>query len=135
MKKYVFTVRDDICVKNGKDVNATMLLEKMRLYGTVEDYDRNMVAVKAEYQTVIDDVSARYDAIKSQNLTSEEIQLVNLYRSLRAEATAQYEAEVAKVKKELGTENDSLRQQLADVKAEHESRVAKIAEILANKPM
>lgn len=132
MKKYVFTVKDDVCAKNNKDVNATALLEKMRLYGTVESYDSNMVAVKAEYQSVIDELTARYDAIKSLNLSADEISLVNLYRSLKAETAAAYVAEVNTVKAELGAENEALKKQLEDIKVENEGRIAKIAAILAS---
>lgn len=130
MKKYVFTVRDDVCTKNGKDVNATALLEKMKLYGTVEDYDRNMAAVKAEYQSVIDDVTARYEAIKNLNLSNSEVQIVNLFRTLLSEETARYVAEVEAVKKQYGEENDALKKQLEDIKAEHENRLAQITAIL-----
>ncbi len=121
MRKLVVTIRDDICTANGKDVNATALIEKIKLYGTVEDYDVNMTAVKAEYQTVINEVSARYEAIKSLNLTQDEITFLNLYRKLKAETAAVHVAE-----------KEALAKQLADVKAEQEGRIAKIAAILAS---
>ena len=33
MKKVVFTIKDDVCAANNRDVNATNLLEKMKLRG------------------------------------------------------------------------------------------------------
>ena len=39
MKKIIFTVKDDVCAANGKDLNATDLINKMKEYGSVESYD------------------------------------------------------------------------------------------------
>lgn len=121
MEKLVVTIRDDICSKNGKDVNATALKEKIKLYGTIENYDVTMTAVKSEYQTVINDLTARYDAIKSLNLTTDEITLLNIYRKLKAENEAVHVAE-----------KEELKKQLTDIKTENEGRIAKIAAILAS---
>lgn len=126
LKRYVFTVRGDVCDANNKDRNATALIEKMCQYGTVEDYDTHVAAVKAEYQAVYDDLNVRYEQIKNQKLTKSEIQLVNLLRSLMTEEMSRYAAEVEAVKKQYGDENEALRNQLAEIKAEHESRIAKI---------
>ena len=121
MTKYVVTIRDDICERNGKDVNATVWLDKTKLYGTVEDYDVNMTAVKAEYQAVINELTARYDAVKSLNLSSDEIALLNVYRKLKAETAAVHVAE-----------NEALKKQLTDIKAENDGRNAKILALLAS---
>jgi hypothetical protein len=119
MKKYVFTVREDTCIANEKDVNATRVLEVMRSYGTVEDYDTHVAVIKQEYQDALDDVVAQNEAIKAQNLTDEEIELVNDYRRLRARAVQTYIAE-----------NERLSTTLEEVKAEHEKTIEIIAKVI-----
>lgn len=119
MKAFVFTVKDDVCTANNKDVNATKILEVMRTYGTVEDYDEHFKGIKATYQASLDNVVAQNEAIKEQNLTSDEIQLVNEYRKLRAKATQSYI-----------TENDVLRKQLEEIQAENEKRNDAIAVLI-----
>lgn len=117
MKKYVFTVKDDVCLANGKDVNATRVLEVMATYGTVENYDDVVATIKAEYQEALDNVVAQNEAIKAQNLTVEEIAIVNEYRRQRAIAVQGYIEE-----------NTALNKTLEDVKARHEQTL----EIIAN---
>ena len=119
MKKYVFTVKDDVCIANDKDVNATRILEVMATYGAVEDYDTHIAQLKAEYQATLDNVVAQNEAIKQQNLTDEEIALVNEYRKLRAKAVQAYI-----------DENGRLTSQLEEIKAEYENRISLISEII-----
>lgn len=115
MKSYVFTVREDICAANGKDVTATNLLEKMKLYGSVEDFDSVIAKGKAEYQLAVDNLKAQLTAISEQKLTAEEIKLVKVYRDCKNSTD-----------KELLAKIDSLTKQLEDIKAENESRIEKI---------
>jgi uncharacterized damage-inducible protein DinB len=122
MKKYVFTVKDDVCLANEKDVNAVRVLEVMKTYGSVEDYDAHIAAVKNEYQEALDNVVAQNEAIKQQNLTDEEIALVNEYRKQRAKAVQTYI-----------DENARLNQTLETVKAEHEKTIAIIANVINKK--
>lgn len=122
MKKYVFTVKDDVCLANGKDVNATRVLEVMATYGTVEDYDDVVAKIKAEYQEALDNVVAQNEAIKQQNLTEEEIALVNEYRKQRAKAVQAYI-----------DENTKLTTQLEEIKTEYENRITLISEIIGKK--
>lgn len=122
MKKYVFTVRDDTCIANEKDVNATRVLEVMRTYGTVEDYDTHVAVIKKEYQDALDNVVAQNEAIKAQNLSDEEVELVNQYRLLRARAVQTYIAE-----------NERLSATLEEVKAEHEKTIEIIANVINKK--
>ena len=122
MKKYVFTVRDDTCIANEKDVNATRVLEVMRTYGTVEDYDTHVAVIKKEYQDALDNVVAQNEAIKAQNLSDEEVELVNAYRLLRARAVQTYIAE-----------NERLSATLEEVKAEHEKTIEIIANVINKK--
>ena len=90
MKQYVFTVDENICLANNKDVTAANLLGVMETYGQVEDYDSHFAAEKAKVQAVIDGLVAKYDAIESQKLTEDEIRLVNLFRELKANAVKVY---------------------------------------------
>lgn len=122
MKKYVFTVKDDVCLANGKDVNATHVLEVMKTYGTVEDYDAVIAKIKAEYQEALDNVVAQNEAIKQQNLSDEEIALVNEYRKQRARAVQVYIEENAKLNKTL-----------EEVKIEHERTIELISNVINKK--
>ena len=119
MQKFVFTVKDDVCTANGKDVNATRILEVMHKYGTVEEYDTVVAGLKQEYQNVLDNVVAQNEAIKEQNLTADEIAMINAYRTQRAIA----------VQKHID-ENTVLRDQLTEVKNEIEARKAIINKAL-----
>ena len=132
LEKYVFTVSGKIMDDNGKDESKVPeLIALMKKYGTVESYDGNMASVKSEYLAEYNALKAKYEAIKGLNLSSDEIQLVNLFRTLKAEATATVTAEADKAKAVADAENASLRKQLEDVKAEQENRVAKIMAALA----
>ena len=122
MKKFVFTVKDDVCLANGKDVNATKVLEVMKTYGTVEDYEVVISKIKGEYQEALDNVVAQNEAIKQQNLTDEEIALVNEYRRQRAKAVQVYIDENAKLNKTL-----------EEVKAKHEQTLELISNVINNK--
>ncbi len=119
MKKYVFTVKEDICNENGKDVTAANLLEKMLLYGTVEDYEDVVAASHCEHQAIIDNLKAQYEAIKDQKLTSEEIKLVNSYREIKAISDRAADAKI-----------QSLTKQLADITAEFERRIERIKAVI-----
>ena len=122
MKKIVLTVNDAVCLKNGKDVNATQLLEVMRTYGEVTDFDAEVAGIKQEYQETLDEVVAQNEAIKAQNLTEEEIEIVNSYRTQRAKAVQTYIDENAK-----------LTQTLDEVKTEHERTIEIIANVINKK--
>ena len=115
MKKYVFTVRDDVCIANGKDAEATELLAKMKLYGTVEDYDRANATMKAEYQANIDNLTAQLTAIKEQELTADEIDMVLAYR-----------ANKAKISEKFINRIDELEGELVEIKNEEQIRCEKI---------
>lgn len=122
MKKYVFTVKDDVCLANGKDVNATQVLEVMKTYGAVEDYDTVIAKIKAEYQEALDNVVAQNEAIKHQNLSDEEIAIVNEYRKQRAKAVQVYIEE-----------NANLSKTLEEVKVEHEKTIELISNVINKK--
>ena len=119
MKKYVFTVKDDVCALNGKDINATELLEVMKHYGSVEDFEKVFASVKAEYQETVDSLTAQNDAIKAFNLSNDEYELIKAYRSCRAVISAGYESRI-----------ETLETQLDDIRTEEQTRLEKIMAIL-----
>lgn len=101
MKKYVFTIKDDVCAANGKDIEATELLEKMKLWGDVEDYEKAVATVRAEYQATIDGLNSQLAAIKSQELTDDEINLLNAYRACKKATGDAYQARITELEKKL----------------------------------
>lgn len=120
MKKVVLNIREDVCAKNNKDVNAAELLNVMAHYGTVESYETATAKDKAEFQSNIDSLQKQLADIKEQELTSDEINIVRAYRAAKNSVVAKYTAE-----------NESLKESLrkADEKAKDMSR--KICETLA----
>ena len=121
MKKVVLTIKDDVCAKNGKDVNATELLTVMSHYGTVESYESVVAKDKAEYQATIDNLNTQLTAIKEQELTVDEIKMVKAYRENKTSVVSAYVAEA-----------ENYKSQLQAVKNEHEQRVAKLKAILGD---
>lgn len=119
MKKYVFTIKDDVCAANNKDVNAVELIGVMQHYGIVEDYDKVTASIANEYQSSIDGLTRQLTAIKDQELTDDEIAIVKAYRTQKANTVASYKA-VA----------ESYAAQLQDVKKKHEDMNSKIKAIL-----
>ena len=90
MKQYVFTIDENVCLANGKDVTAVNLLEVMKTYGTIEDYDAHFAAEKAKNQALVDGLVAKYEAIESQKLTEDEIEAINLLRKIKANEVKGY---------------------------------------------
>lgn len=122
LEKFVFTPSGKVMADNGKEESKLPeLLSVMRTYGTVEAYDVNMTAVKAEFTAEYNDLKARYEAIKNLNLAPDEITLLNLYRDLKAKQAAVHVAE-----------KEALKKQLTDIKAENDGRNAKILALLAS---
>lgn len=121
MKKVVLTIKEDVCERNGKDVNATELLSVMAHYGSVEDYDTATAKERTEYQATIDSLSAQIVSIKEQELTVDEIKMVKAYRENKATVVNAYVVEA-----------ENYKAQLQAVKSEHEQRVAKLKAILGD---
>jgi DNA anti-recombination protein RmuC len=120
MKKYVFTIKDDVCAANGKDIEASELLEKMKLWGDVEDYEKAVASVRAEYQAVVDNLTAQLNAIKDQELTNDEIALLNAYRGCKQVVGDAFQERI-----------NALEKELKDTSEENQKRLARIAEVLA----
>jgi hypothetical protein len=121
MKKVVLTIKEDVCVKNNKDVNATELLNVMAHYGTVETYESATAKDKAEFQATIDSLNKQLNDIKEQELTVDEIKMVKSYRENKTSVVSAYVAEA-----------EQYKNQLQAVKNEHEQRVAKLKAILGD---
>jgi hypothetical protein len=119
MRKYVFTIKDDVCAANGKDIQATELLKVMTHYGSVEDYEKDISTTKAEYQGTIDALTLQLTAIKDQELTDDEIRMVKAFRDCKNAVVSKYVAIAEEYAK-----------QLEAVKQEAEQRTAKIKAIL-----
>lgn len=120
MKKYVFTIKDDVCAANGKDIEATELLAKMRLWGDVEDYDPVVAAVRAEYQGMVDNLRDQLTAIKSQELTNDEINLLNTYRSCKKANGDAFQTRI-----------DALELQLEDIRVGYQKKIEQISALIS----
>lgn len=119
MRKLVFTIKDDICAKNNKPVDAVELIKVMNSYGLVEEYDNVLRVEKAEYQKTIDSLNAQLLAIKDQNLTTDEMNLVSAYRVCKAEN-----------ERKLKAENDILARKLTSTTELFQSTMGKIKDIV-----
>lgn len=119
MSKYAFTFMEDVCNRNGVNSDPTELLEKMKLRGKVEDFDSAVATVRAECQTTIDNLTAQLNAIKSQELTDDEISLLNSYRACKKVNGDKYEARI-----------DALEQQLEATKADYLKKAEQISALL-----
>lgn len=119
MKKYVFTIRDDVCTANGKDVEATELLAKMNLWGEVVDYDIAISEIKAEYQAIVDDLTSQISAIKEQALTEDELKIVLAYRACKTEVCDKFITRI-----------DVLEGELTEIKTAEQIRSERIMAIL-----
>lgn len=101
MKKIVLTIQEDVCVANGKDVNAIDLISAMKKWGTIEDYDDCIADIKKEYQANLDNTLKQYNEIKEQKLTPDELALVIAHRTAVQNSLKGVQAENAKCKAEL----------------------------------
>lgn len=119
MKKYVFTIKDDVCAANGKDIEASELIGKMKLWGDVENYDSAVAKVTAEYETTIKNLGAQITAIKEQELTEDEIALLNSYRACKKNTSDKYAVRI-----------ETLERQLVDISDGYQKKLAQITELL-----
>lgn len=117
MKKYVFTVKEEICVKHGKDPSATELLGVLPHYGTVEDYESVVADIKLESQASIDKLTAHIKSIEEQELTDDEIALLRTYRANKDAVTASHLARENELTKQLQANRANLEQLIAKIKA------------------
>lgn len=110
MKKVVFTVKDDVCARNGKDANATDLLNVMANYGTVESYDTVVAKITAEQSAIINGLNQKLAVMEENSATEAELPALKAIREVVA-------ASVNVVKDENNQLKESLRK--ADEKAKN----------------
>lgn len=117
MKKYVFTVREDIMLKAGKsDEQLALLVSKMSEYGTVEDYDTVIARVSAEKDDELVNLKAAYDNAKLRDVTDKEAEVINIIRDI-----ADDHANTYKVK----YDNLKSRVSVAQLQAKQKREIAK----------
>ena len=98
MKELVVKIKDDVCLRNGKDAaSVAKLLEVLTHYGTVEDYSRHIAGLKADWQKSLDEMTAQYNEIADRALTNDEFAMVKAYRESKAEGGATYEIKVTEL--------------------------------------
>ena len=125
-KSFVVHVREDIAKANGRDPEATKLIDLAKTFGTVETLDSALSAEKAKHQVVINNLSAQYEAeiteknayiasIEEKNVTEAELKVLRVMREKEALEKANYEAEIA-IRDE----------QLKAIQVENENRAAAI---------
>ena len=113
-------MKEDVCSLNGKtDAQKEEVLKVLSHYGTVEDYEVVIAGEREKYQAVIDNQSKQIEAIKDQDLTVDEMKIVNMYRECKKSNDAQHLSRI----------ND-LVNQLEAVRNEQEKRNAQIKAIL-----
>lgn len=122
MKKLVLTIREDVCKANGTDVNAVKLLEKMKTYGEVTDYDKETAKERAEYQKVVDNLTAQLDAANAHAVTNGEMAILAVIREFVAKFGAEYEARIG-----------ALEGQLDDIRVEEQNRAEQIMALLTKR--
>lgn len=82
MKKVVFTVKDDVCARNGKDPNATELFAVMGHYGTIESYDAVIAKAAAEQNSIINGLNQKIAAMEQSSATEIELPVLRAIRDV-----------------------------------------------------
>lgn len=117
MKRFVTIFKDN----NGKtEEQEKALIDKIKEYGTVVDYDQYVMGVKAEYQEVLDAQKAELNRIKGYDVDADEYQVLQLLRTILGKKTSVYV-----------NETNTLKQTLEEIKRENEARINKIKELIA----
>ena len=120
MTNVALKVKESVCLANGKDPAATELIEKMKLWGEVTPLEDEIAKVKAEYQAEIDKLTKQIQAIVAQELTPDEIVLLNSYRDCKAVTGESYLKRI-----------DGLEKCLEEVRVASQRRAAQIAQLVA----
>ena len=82
MKKVVFTVKDDVCARNGKDPNATDLFAVMGHYGTIESYDTVISKIAAEQSSIIAGLNQKIATMEQSSASELELPVLRAIRDL-----------------------------------------------------
>jgi hypothetical protein len=102
---------DDVCTLNNKtEAQKQEVLKVLTHYGTVEDYDTVVASERAKYQAVIDNQTKQIEAIKDQDLTTDEMAMVKAYRVAVSGVVAEHKAVEAECRKTIDTLESTLTQ-------------------------
>ena len=123
MKEILFTIREDICAKTGRDPDATELIEVMKNYGTVEEFDSVENRVRQEYQKTLDNLTAQYNAIKEQELSESELKIINTLRECKQSDEQLYLNKIAELEKAISDKKADTKNAHNEITVEEE-RVA-----------
>ena len=120
MKQYAVTFMEDVATANGRNPDPTDFINEAKLRGKVEDFNEAVNAIRAEYQRTIDNLTTQLNAIKAQELTPDEIALLNAYRQCKTATGDAYQKRI-----------DTLEQCLEDVRISSKKRAEQIAQLVA----
>lgn len=82
MRKLIFTLQDDICLKNNKTEGMQSdLLRKLCEYGTLEEYSTHIAKHDAEWQAKLDNMTAQYNSIVEYGVTDTELPILRAVRA------------------------------------------------------
>jgi hypothetical protein len=119
MKKFVVTILDDVCVKNGKD--ATMqasLIAKLQEYGTVEPYGEHIAKHDAQWQKTVDEIKSEHDKVKAVACNNSfEFAVLRACRVAVDDAVSAVNAEKDKYREELENNKEKLELLKANITA------------------
>lgn len=101
MKKVVFTVKDDVCARNGKDPNATELFSVMNHYGTVESFDTVMARATAEQNAIINGLNQKIAVMEDNSVTELELPALKALRDVVATSVNVVKDENVKLRDDL----------------------------------
>lgn len=101
MKTIVITVLDDVCAKNGRDPEALTLIEKAKLYGKVESGEQYVAGVRIEDQAIINNLVSQLEAIKENEVSPAELEILKALRQKARNEGKVYEDEISALKNQL----------------------------------
>lgn len=115
MRSIVVHILDDVCAKNGRDPEATKLIEIAKTFGSVETLDSALAAERAKSQATINNLMAQNEQIKEYEVTPEELAVLRAMREKSKKESEQYTAAIK--------QRDD---QLEAIRVENENRAATI---------
>lgn len=100
-KAYVLTVIPDVCTSNGRDVNATGLLDKMGLYGKVEKLEDVIARETAPFKATIDSLVKQNEAIKEHDLDDFDMTILRSARDAKQKELEVKDIQIAELRTEI----------------------------------
>lgn len=119
MKSYIFTIQDEVCLKNGKDeAMIASLIMKLKEYGMVEDYNVHMTRRDEKWQTAVNEIKAENDKLRTVACRDEfEVAIVRTARASVDNAVSVVNVEKEKYRKELASNKEKLEALKANITA------------------